>query len=257
MGRKWTKEEDDYLLTMVGKKMNNGKLFSGNLVYTLFVQHFERLYPHRIPRTVKAVKQHRVDMQGMDYKKKKASDIDYILPTPGPELATRARQRWTSADDEHLVSQWKLGTIKRRECAISLGRTVKACEGRFYDLRKRNAIPKEEIPTPLKPVVEITKEEELILESEGTSTTVTTRIPHEKPFEEAYEEHTKVVVDNTPVVVIDDVLTCCPCCTGEQTWLDKMYIKLKTRRATKDKNKRDKLQKKLDKLTNYNRDLRQ
>ena len=152
MGKKWTKEEEEYLWEVINNKtQTDGRPFTVAVVWMVFNDHFKRIKGDYVERSFNAIKTKKAQLIQQskatwtnDKKAKKLVD-NVIQPKPTKVkkvtrkvvLTGNSRMKWSPKDDMYLVRNWSSDSNEREAVAKHLLRSVKGCQTRLNRIIKR------------------------------------------------------------------------------------------------------------------------
>ena len=152
MGKKWTKEEEEYLWEVINNKtQTDGRPFTVAVVWMVFNDHFKRVkgsdYPERSFNSIKTKKAQLIQQsktKWTDDLKAKRLVEEVIQPKPKKVkkmtrkivVGQNSRMKWSPKDDMYLVRNWSSDTEERESVAKHLQRSVKGCQTRLNRISK-------------------------------------------------------------------------------------------------------------------------
>lgn len=152
MGKKWTKEEEEYLWEVINNKtQTDGRPFTVAVVWMVFNDHFKRIKgSDYVERSFNAIKTKKTQLtqqskiKWTDDKKAKKLVEEVIQPKPTKVkkvtrkviLTGNSRMKWSPKDDMYLVRNWSSDTRERESVATHLKRSVKGCQTRLNRISK-------------------------------------------------------------------------------------------------------------------------
>ena len=149
MGKKWTKEEEEYLWEVINNKtQTDGRPFTVAVVWMVFNDHFKRVkgsdYPERSFNSLKTKKAQLIQQSKTDDLKAKRLVEEVIQPKPKKVkkmtrkivVGQNSRMKWSPKDDMYLVRNWSSDTKERESVAKHLQRSVKGCQTRLNRISK-------------------------------------------------------------------------------------------------------------------------
>ena len=152
MGKKWTKEEEEYLWEVINNKtQTDGRPFTVAVVWMVFNDHFKRVkgndYAERSFNSIKTKKAQLIQQsktKWTDDLKAKRLVEEVIQPKPKKvkkmtkKIVVRqnSRMKWSPKDDMYLVRNWSSDTKERESVAKHLQRSVKGCQTRLNRISK-------------------------------------------------------------------------------------------------------------------------
>lgn len=137
MAKRWTKEEDAYLMSLHTEEQDDGQRIPPRIICVLFNDHFKRTNDYA-PRTQKAIEA-RIYVLNDDKSIGRARDY---IETRANKTSVRigvernSKKTWAGADDKYLVTNWTADDVTQHNVAKHVGRSVQACRNRISRLRR-------------------------------------------------------------------------------------------------------------------------